>query len=164
MPLSLQDGTLSVKDGLTLFISGAGVLVAAIVATKGFFEYRLQGAAKRSDIFLAMRTRLRSDKSFSDICDLLERDDPKLALISLVERDRFIGFFEELAILKNSGLLNESVTVYMFGYFVNRCYDSKNFWTGLNREQALWSLFMDFAKQMKEAERTFIFNRDQFHL
>ena len=159
-----QVTTTPLKDILALVISGGGVLVAAIVAIKGFIEYRLQGAAKRSDIFLAMRSRLRNDASFAKICDLLERNDPELAQIPLIERDRFIGFFEELAILKNSGLLNDSITLYMFGYFAIRCYDSTNFWAGLNRKQPLWSLFMDFAKQQKEAEQGFTFQRQRFRL
>jgi len=152
------------KDILTLIISAAGVAVAVVVATKGFIEYRLQGSAKRSDIFLAMRTRLRGDPSFSKICDLLEEDDPKLAKLTVVERDRFIGFFEELAILANSGLLSESITFYMFGYFAIRCYDSENFWSGLNRDQPLWSLFMDFAERIKHAEASFTFDRRYFRL
>ena len=40
----------------------------------------------------------------------------------------------------------EVVALYMFGYFAIRCHDSKNFWAGLNCEQVLWSLFMDFAR------------------
>jgi hypothetical protein len=155
---------MSTKDILTLIISGIGVAVAAVVATKSFIEYRLQGSAKRSEIFLNLRSRLRCDPGFVKICALLEKDDPALSEIPLIERDRFIGFFEELAILANSGLVNESVTFYMFGYFAIRCLDSTNFWINLNRKHDLWSAFMDFAEQMKETQRNFIFKKDLFHL
>jgi len=95
---------------------------------------------------------------------MLEVDDPQLAEVPLIERDRFVGFFEELAILKNSGLLNDALVLYMFGYFAIRCYDSANFWAGLNRKQKLWSLFMDFAQEMKGADRKFTFERKRFRL
>jgi hypothetical protein len=152
------------KDILTLTISSLGVAVAAIAAFKGFIEYRLQGSAKRSDIFLNMRVRLRSDPSFANICSLLETDDPILAQIPTTERDRFLGFFEELAILANSGLLNDSITYYMFGYYAIRCLESKNFWTKLNRNHSLWSLFMDFAGRMKQMQESFAFRREDYDL
>lgn len=56
----------------------------------------------------------------------------------------------------------EVVALYMFGYFAIRCHDSKNFWAGLNCEQVLWSLFMDFARQIKDAQREFSFKRKRF--
>lgn len=152
------------KDVLTLIISGSAVAVAAVSAVKALVEYRLQGAAKRSDIFLQMRSRLRSDASLAQICGMLEVDDARLKDLPLVERDRFIGFFEELAILRNSGLLNDTVSLYMFGYFAIRCYRSENFWFGLNRNQPLWSLFMDYAQQMEEAQQRFAFDRRDFKL
>jgi len=151
-------------DVLTLIIGAVGVGVAATSAVKALIEYRLQGAAKRSEVFLQMRSRLRSDASFSKICGMLEADSPQLAEVSLIERDRFIGFFEELAILKNSGLLKKTLVFYMFGYFAIRCNESTQFWAGLNRKQQLWSLFMDFAKEMKETEKTFVFNKRRFKL
>jgi hypothetical protein len=140
------------------FIAAVGTLI------KGLVEYRKQGLTKRAEIFLEMRARLRQDDSFSKICDMLETDSAELRNIPLVERDRFIGFFEELALMSNSGLVNEQVTLYMFGYFAIRCYHSRNFWTGLNRDQPLWSLFMDFAKQMDRAHAQFKYDRKQFRL
>jgi hypothetical protein len=139
-------------------------VVALATLIKGLVEYRKQGSTKRAEIFLQMRARLRQDQSFSKICDMLEVDSPELRDIPLVERDRFIGFFEELALMRNSGLITEQVTLYMFGYFAIRCYHSKNFWFGLNRDQPLWSLFMDFSKQMDVAHNEFKYDRRQFRI
>ena len=139
-------------------------VVALATLIKGLVEYRKQGATKRAEMFLQLRTRLRQDASFSRICDLLEVDSHELRDIPLVERDRFIGFFEELALMRNSGLINEDVTLYMFGYFAIRCYHSENFWFNLNKDQPLWSLFMDFAIQMDRAHKEFKYERARFRL
>ncbi|MDD2759605.1 MAG: hypothetical protein PHH11_04865 [Methylomonas sp.] len=149
---------------LELYIKALAFIVAAGTLLKGLVEYRKQGLTKRAEVFLQMRTRLRQDESFSKLCDLLEVDSPELQDIPLVERDRFIGFFEELALMHNSGLINKQVTLYMFGYFAIRCYHSENFWTGLNKDQPLWSLFMDFAKEMDRAHNEFRYDKRQFCL
>jgi hypothetical protein len=47
------------------------VALAAFFTT--FFEYRRQGAAKRTDRFIEMRQRLRGNAEFVRICELLER-------------------------------------------------------------------------------------------
>jgi hypothetical protein len=40
----------------------------------------------------------------------------------------FLGFFEEVALMMNSGLIRKEVAHYMFGYYAIHCWDSKNFW------------------------------------
>ena len=152
------------SEVVTAIISIVALVFTFVSVLQGLIEYRKQGVSKRAETFLQMRSRLREDVTFSRICELLETDSEELRSIPIVDKDRFIGFFEELALMKNSGLINESVTLYMFGYFAIRCYDSQNFWYNLNREQPLWSLFMDFAKQMKASEQKFQFERKHFHL
>jgi uncharacterized membrane protein YbhN (UPF0104 family) len=159
------------KDVLTLTISAIGIMVAAFSAARAIVEYRKQGVTKRAEIFLQMRTRLREDVSFKNICDLLETDDESLKDIPIVERDRFLGFFEELALLRNSGFINDRVAFYMFGYYAARCRESRYFWRNLDRKHELWALFLSFAEQMQETERrmqeierTFWFERRQFRL
>jgi hypothetical protein len=148
----------------SLIVAVLGAIVGLGTFIKAVIEYRKQGAAKRSDLFLSMRSRLREDPSFKEICTLLENDDPRLRDVPLLEKDRFLGFFEELALLRNSGLINEHVTVYMFGYFAMRCLESSNFWHGLNREHSLWAAFVDFATEMRSACPGFSYERRQFYL
>lgn len=149
---------------LDLAIKALAFAVAAGTLLKGLVEYRKQGLTRRAEVFLQMRARLRQDESFSKLCDLLELDSPELLDIPLVERDRFIGFFEELALLRNSGLINDQVTLYMFGYYAIKCLHSRNFWADLNKEQPLWSLFMDFAKEMDRIQNEFRYDPRQFRL
>lgn len=151
-------------DVITISLTAIGVAVALATLIKALFEYQKRGVTERSKIFLEMRTRLREDAQFSEICNLLETDNPRLRDVPLVEKDRFLGFFEELYLLKNSGLMNDQVSLYMFGYFAIRCYDSKNFWYDLNKEHNLWSAFIDFALRMKKAREQFTFNVEKFRL
>jgi hypothetical protein len=155
---------MELKDTLAITISGVGATVAIATAIKALIEYRKQGVTKRAEIFLQMRSRLREDPSFKNICQLLETDDEELKEIPLIEKDRLIGFFEELALMKNSGFINDQVSLYMFGYFAVQCLDSKNFWHGLNKSHNLWALFMDFATQMKDKRQSFKYDRKNFHL
>ncbi|MFN8748703.1 MAG: hypothetical protein ACK5ZE_13900 [Pseudanabaena sp.] len=153
---------MELKDLLTLILSTIVAIVGLATFIKALIEYRRSSATKRLELFLMMRTRLREDPEFKEICELLESDDPKLREIPLVQRDRFTGFFEELAIMHNSKLINDDVAFYMFGYFAIRCNHSENFWHGLNRNQKLWALFFSFAKDMEKADRKFTFVKDHY--
>ena len=155
---------MELMDILSISLAAIGSLIALVSLIRALLEYQKQGATRRSEIFLNMRSRLREDESFSEICDLLERDDPGLREIPLAERDRFIGFFEELALLRNSGLINDEVTLYMFGYFAIRCIDSQNFWYDLNKNQPLWAAFTEFAEDMKSMHQVYEFDQSRFHL
>lgn len=152
------------KDILTLSIGAVGVTVATVTAIKALIEFRKQGITKRAEIFLQMRSRLREDPSFKEICQMLETDNEHLQQIALIEKDRFLGFFEELALIKKSGFINNDVSLYMFGYFAIKCLDSKNFWIDLNKSHNLWVLFMDFAAQMKTAQASFVYDARKLHL
>lgn len=155
---------MELKDILTLVVSSVVATIGLATFIRAIIEYRRSTTTKRLELFLLMRSRLREDEKFKEISELLETDDPKLREIPLVEKDRFTGFFEELAIMRNSGLINDHVMLYMFGYFAIRCKQSKNFWYGLNRQQPLWSLFFSFAEDMEKAEKEFQFSKRQYHL
>lgn len=104
-----------VRDSLTLIIAAAAVLLTSVSFIRGAIEYRKQGLTKRAELFLTLRTRLREDATFARICDRLESDDEELRNELLVDKDRFIGFFEELALFCNSRLIRDHVAFYMFG-------------------------------------------------
>jgi hypothetical protein len=52
----------------------------------------------------------------------------------------------------NSKILKTGIAHYMFGYYAIRCVDSKNFWSGINKESGYWALFISFASEMKKME------------
>lgn len=155
---------MELKDTLTLVVSSCAVVLALGTLLKGFIEFRKSTITKRLELFLSMRSRLREDRTFIEICELLETDDLKLREIPLVQKDRFTGFFEELAIMRNSGLMTDELALYMFGYYAIRCSNSVNYWYGLNKKQALWSLFFDFAADMERQRMSYRYERKRLKI
>lgn len=104
-------------------------LIAAIWGLyKGIAEYILQGKQKRAEMFLKKQGEYFSNESFNEIRGLLESDEFILREISFERRRAYLTFFEEIAVLKNSRLISEDLTYYMFGYYAVKCFESENFW------------------------------------
>ena len=162
------------KDTLTLIVSVVVASVGFDTLLKAIIEHKRSVAAKRLELFLEMRKRLRDDEEFSNICNLLEEEGweeerqgevaTKLRNIPPVQKDRFLGFFEGLAIMRNSGLINDQVAAYMFGYYAIKCKKSESFWEGLDPEDPFWALFFSFAEDMQQARSEFKFDKTKFHV
>jgi len=72
--------------------------------------------------------------------------------IPLIDRYYFLGYYEEIAIAMNSKLIKNDVAHYMVGYFAIRCWESENFWKGINRKSYYWSVFKKFVDTMQKLE------------
>lgn len=143
----------------------AAVVLAVIglfTFVKGIFEYIKQGAQKRAEQFETMRRHFKEDENFKKLCDLLERDDVRLRKVPFKDKRDFLGFFEEIALMTNSGILRKEVSHYMFAYYAIRCWESANFWNDVNREGIYWNLFRDYVEEMKKIELSFKFKRRKF--
>ena len=145
MGLNLSD----IKDIATVF----GVVIAAFTLWLGVSEYIRQGKQKRAEHFFNLRKKWKENVVFKKIRDLIESDDTELINTSLTDKYDYLGLFEEIAIMKNSGLIKSEVTYYMFGYYAVMCWKSTNFWDDkeigtncLNRDGCYWKVFVDFAK------------------
>ena len=141
---------------LPIIISAISVIVGIVTLFKAFTEYRLQGIQKRADLFIAMRKRFKENLVFKDIASLLEDDLDSLSSYDFKEKRDYAGFFQEIAIMMNSGLISRNVTHYMFGYFAVKCLTSKNFWdvpTKFDPEEHYWMVFRNFALEMYEMDK-----------
>ncbi|MAU10041.1 MAG: hypothetical protein CL607_09490 [Anaerolineaceae bacterium] len=133
-------------------------IIGGLVALGSFVlavvEYQRQGALKRAEHFFVMRKSYREDSDFQKISDLLEDDSQELKKIPYADKRRFLGFYEEIALMMNSGLVRKELAHYMFGYDAIRCLESEHFWVGAapDLDSKYWILFNTFAKQMKEVE------------
>ncbi len=157
-------GTASTIMELKDIAALATVAVGLLTLLKGITEFHRSTITKRLELFLSMRSRLREDQTFVGICELLEGDDPALRDISLIQKDRFIGFFEELAIMRNSGLIYDDVAFYMFGYYAILCSKSKNYWHGLDKDEIMWTLFFDFASDMERLRDSYRYDRTRLKI
>ncbi len=139
-----------------------GVIVSLLTLLQSANEYIRQGAIKRAEHFIEIRKRLKENATFKMIADLTERNDPELMKIPFKDKRDYLGLFEEVAIAMNSGLIRKHVAHYMFGYYAIRCWESTNFWSDVNRNSFYWTLFKDFAEQMKKIEAKFKYRRKNY--
>ena len=133
------------KDIFTI----VGVIVTVIALVKGLFEYIIQGRQKRAEHFFNLRKKLKEKDVFRDICVDLSHDKNLSKLPDADKRD-FLGLFEEVAVMKNSGLIREDLAYYMFGYYAKACWQSGSFWEGFNRDSLYWQIFKQFALESEE--------------
>ncbi len=86
-------------------------------------------------------------------------NDPALAEFNAQDKRDYIGLLEEVALLMNSGLIHPEVAHYMFGHYTVHSYDSKYFWSNVDRDDIYWNLFVDFAEEMKMKEKNYRYMR-----
>jgi hypothetical protein len=151
-----------VKDApaLSAIIGALAFAVAVGTFVKGVLEYRKQNALKRFEKFVELEQLFYSDEIYN-ICMLLERDNTQLATIDVKEKQKFLGFYEQIAIMHNSKLLRSNIAHYMYGYYAVRCLDSQNFWTEpadterkgyMDKDSPYWRVFRTFASEMRKME------------
>src|ERR1051325_4384779 len=108
----VADGLSDFKDVTTLI----GVIIGLLTLVKAIYEYRKQGAHKRIELYLDVRRKFDDNPIFSEIRRLLDENDPKVADISFKDRSDYAAYFEEIALLENTGVIKPNVAFYMFGW------------------------------------------------
>ncbi|GAB3639168.1 hypothetical protein GCM10027422_47590 [Hymenobacter arcticus] len=135
-----------------------GLLVTAITLIKWLREYTQQVTEKRSQLFLSLRKAYNENESFQNILEHLHGDGI-FPNVKIVEIGEFMGFFEELAVLVNSGLISEDLAGYFFGLDVVKAWNNDSFWSQSSRDDRDWSLLKDFVEQMSNFNKTFVPNQ-----
>ena len=103
---------------------------------------------KRIEFTLAQHRRLFDDKALCSVLEKLDGDQEGLRDPSIIEAKRkFLTFFEEMILLRNSGYISNEVALYMFGYYAVCAHRGKNFQCGIAYKIEYWSLFMEFAEE-----------------
>jgi hypothetical protein len=135
------------KDAAALI----GSVVALATLIKGTLEYVKQGTLKRAELFFQMEERYAKFLYLFDMLD--HQDDEKirkqLESLSFEKKLDFLGFYEQLAMMVESGLIRRKVAHYMYGYYAIACLDSDDFWKEEDRNDPYWCLFKNFAEQSK---------------
>ena len=114
---------------------------------------------KRIEFTLAQHRRLFDDKALCTVLERLDGDQETLRDPTIIEAKRkFLTFFEEMILLRNSGYISPQVALYMFGYYAAAAHAGTNFKYGIDYKPEYWSLFMTFAS---EAELYLCSNRTE---
>lgn len=153
MILTLTDA----KDFATII----GVGIAGFAFIKAMLEYTQQGVQKRAQAYFDLETKFLENKDLREICVFLDTDDVKLSEVPSELKLQFLGFYEQVALMLNSKLIEPEVAHYMFGYYAVRCIDSVSFWKGQDKDSPYWALFRHFAQRMKEFEKRFFFDNSK---
>ena len=136
-----------------LAIIGGGI-IALVTFFFGYLEYLRQGRQHSAAAFVQMRRRFLESDRFQHILKLLSDDDPSVREISIQDRRNFIGFFEEIALMVNSKMIRLDTAHYMFGYYVLLSDRSSHLWEDLDRSSTYWTVFNEFARVMRELDKT----------
>lgn len=138
----------------------AGTVVAIVTFIKAVVEFTRQNKQKRAEQYIDLRDAFKGNRRFDKLFGLLETDDPSLAQIPFHIKQDFLGFYEDIALLVKSGLMRRTVAHYMFAYYAIRCWNSENFWKGMNKNSPYWWLFRHFAEEMQAIEEKFLIAPD----
>jgi hypothetical protein len=135
---------------------GLSVIIAALVLIFGVFSYTKQNALRRFEAFEKLRQLARTDEEIKEVIDCI-RNEETAKLVSIEKRKKLkvLSYYEQIALMHESGLITTSVAHYMFGFYCVRCLESKEFWKNIedHKYDYYWSLFIRFANLMQELER-----------
>ena len=129
-----------------------GGVVALVTFYFGYLEFNRQGRQHNAASFVQMRRRFLESPTYTTILNLLATDDPSLRDVPIQDRRNLVGFFEEIALMVNSGMTKPEVAHYMYGYYVLLTERSENLWWDLDRNSIYWTVFREFARLMHEYE------------
>lgn len=127
-------------------------IIAAVTILKGYAEYKLSAVQKRVELFEKYHQKLKGNETFKRIIELLEDDSTDIINVPRTDRYFYLGYFEEIALLVNSGILKPEIAHYMFAYYAKLCWTNDNFWHDINRNSIYWRVFREFVEQMIKLE------------
>jgi|GEM_PF-3299063 len=117
---------------------------------KDMADKEIASALKRTEFFLAQHRRLFDDSELYSILCLIDSDHSDLALDENWDKKRkLLTFFEEIALLVNSGQINKDVAIYMFGYYVRCAIYGVNFCVGIDPSREHWRLLYEFLNEVE---------------
>jgi hypothetical protein len=135
---------------LVNLIQNLGIAATAVGLVMGYFEYLRQGRQRRAEKYFEL---VREFAKFDPLLDLLRTDSPRLKRLKPWQKERFLGFYEDLALLVHSGLIQEHLAFYTFGYWLDKVWKSRNFWDDpKNKEDAYWFLLRQLHFRMQARE------------
>ncbi len=115
------------------WITGAGVLVAAVSAAVGAFTYSRNSRTKAADFLLSLHKTFFIEKTYSDMKCLLDcessLEQAKLAEVVRMESEEFtdfLNFFELVAYFRSIETLSNDDVEALLGYYLDRIQESSS--------------------------------------
>ncbi len=145
-------------QGISAIVAGVALIWAVCQALYG---YSKQNRLARFEKYSALSQGWSDDENIREIKSLIEKDpERKLLTLDYEKKEEYVAVFEEIALMLESGIIREQVAYYMFGYYTISCYESEDFWAGMDKDSHYWSLFFRFARKMKKIDSDILAGRD----
>jgi hypothetical protein len=112
------------------------------------------GRLKRFENFQQMQRRYREDPSIQAVFrsiypDQYRGDTEKQALATTKNKLDFMGFYEELALMVNSGIMRPDAAYYTFGVDAIGFWENERHW----HDDPTWKLFNSFVRNAQEFQK-----------
>jgi hypothetical protein len=137
---------MSIADVLKIILAVGGGAWAFI---KWLKETGSANRLKRFDKFQEMRRRT-DDPPLSRVFNAIEEGDVEaIKALNRFDKEDFLAFYEELALMEASGLIRTEVAFQMFGFWILEAERQSAFWTPeITRDDPFWRLFFHFHRKM----------------
>lgn len=141
-------------DDFKNWVTIIGTFFAVLVALKGILEYSHQNAMRRLELFQAMRRRYDESPAMNRVRAALEAEEESvLASVPKADKVEFAAFYEDLALMVDTGMMRPLIAQYWFGYYVALADGEQSFWSDMNPDLVYWKVFRRFAKKMRQGEK-----------
>ena len=80
----------------------------------------------------------------------LDGDDERLGEIDKIDKLKFLGFLEEIALMVNSGLIDKKIANQSFGFYVRKAWDSPYMWWEGNQQDSEYRILLLWLKEVCE--------------
>jgi len=151
---------LDIKDFFTI----TGVFGSFILVLLAYLQYYKAEKQKRAEHFFKLRDKYNADATFVKIRETIDStgNNDISHEIKPDEKRKFLGFYEEIAIMVNSKLITEELAFYMFGYYAINGYKLPVFKEYIDDEPEYWEVFKRFVEKMEIQEKKFKGNKDLY--
>jgi len=139
------------------FSVALSALIAALAFTFNAWEKSKENRLNRFETYLNFEKRLNSETSFQKLITMLEEDHPELEKLNTLEKYKYLGFLEEIAIAVDNNLLSKKLAFYMFGYYAIQAQQSQYFnklqdGEEINWDSVYWRVLKKFVIDMKKIQ------------
>ena len=117
---------------------------------------------KRAEHFFKLREKYNSDPIFVKIRAIIDSPQDKSISskeIPVDDKRKFLGFYEEIAIMVNSKVIKEELAFYMFGYYIIKCTELEAFRAYIDEDKQYWGVLTRFIIKMKDYDNNILKNQ-----
>jgi hypothetical protein len=136
----------------TLLVAGVSAAIALGTLAKAVMEYRLGNTLKRFEKYESMNRYYQSESSLAEVRLVLNLgEDAELESFDRAKKYVLMAFFEDVALMHQSGLMRMDVAGYLLGYDAGRVWARRKAFAAnlyMGESDPNWALFWDFAERV----------------